>query len=332
MIRYNCTTVKTNFQHDAVGSIGGLELHRSKNEKLSLLFAFLGYAIFGFSFIFSKQALGVATPFVLLAVRFTVAFLILNCLVLTGKFRISLKGKNIKLLLLLGIFQPIIYFICENYGVKLSATSFVGTILALVPVISLVFGMVFLREKVWPFQVFCALVSVIGVFFTTLGQDSGSINWTGLVLLLGAVCAASMFNVLSRKISEEFTAFERTYVMFALGCVIFTGIALVQCRENMPEMLLIPMANAQFWVSVIFLAGVSSVGAFLMLNHAMTYLDVAKASIFANITTIISIAAGVVILKESFGIYQVLGSVIIIASVYGVNRPVENREMKQRVL
>jgi drug/metabolite transporter (DMT)-like permease len=52
----------------------------------------------------------------------------------------------------------------------------------------------------------------------------------------------------------------------------------------------------------------------------MTYLDVAKASIFANITTMISILAGVLILKESFGIYQVIGSIIIIASVYGVNQ------------
>ena len=300
-------------------SIGGLEL-RSKNERLSLLFAFLGYAIFGFSFIFSKQALAVATPFVLLAVRFTVAFLILNCLVLTGKFRINLKGKNIKLLLLLGILQPIIYFICENYGVKLSTTSFVGTILALVPVISIVLGVIFLGEKVRPFQVLCALISVVGVFLTTLGQASGSFSLIGFILLIGAVCATSMFNMLSRKISEEFTAFERTYVMFALGCVAFVGMALIESRGNILEMIFMPMRDAGFWISVIFLAGVSSVGAFLMLNYAMTYLNVAKASIFANITTIISILAGVLILKENFGFYQVIGSIIIIASVYGVNQ------------
>ena len=137
-----------------------------------------------------------------------------------------------------------------------------------------------------------------------------------------------MFNVLSRKISEEFTAFERTYVMFALGCVTFIAIALIQTWGNIPEMILVPMANAEFWLSVIYLAGVSSVGAFLMLNYAITYLDIAKASIFGNITTIISILAGVLILNESFSVYQVLGSIIIIASVYGVNRPVAIRKTK----
>jgi len=39
--------------------------------------------------------------FVLLAVRFLVAFVVLNLLLLTGKFRIDLKGKPIRMLLLL---------------------------------------------------------------------------------------------------------------------------------------------------------------------------------------------------------------------------------------
>lgn len=164
------------------------------------------------------------------------------------------------------------------------------------------------------------MISVVGVFLTTLGQTSGSFSLIGFILLIGAVCATSMFNMLSRKISEEFTAFERTYVMFALGCVAFVGMALIESRGNIPEMIFMPMRNAGFWISVIFLSVVSSVGAFLMLNYAMTYLNVAKASIFANITTTISILAGVLILKENFGLYQVIGSTIIIASVYGVNQ------------
>src|SRR5204862_345545 len=69
------------------------DLLNPKIEKLSLLLAFLGFAIFGFSFMFSKEALEITTPFILLAVRFTVAFIILNLLLLTGKFKLHLKGK-----------------------------------------------------------------------------------------------------------------------------------------------------------------------------------------------------------------------------------------------
>jgi drug/metabolite transporter (DMT)-like permease len=290
-----------------------------KSKNLAIILSFLGYAIFGFSFLFSKQALNVVTPFVLLAVRFTVAFLLLNCLLLFRIRKLHLKGKKIGLLLLLGLIQPVIYFICENYGVKLSATSFVGTILALIPIASLAAARVFLKEKIRVFQAVCFLVSVAGVFMTTLHQGSGSFSWLGFILLLCAVCVGAMFNVLSRKISVQFSVFERTYVMFALGSAVFTCIALVQSAGNFGEMIIVPLSDGAFWVSIVYLAGLSSVGAFLMLNYAVTHLDIASASIFANITTVITILAGVLILHESFGIYQIIGSVIIILAAYGVN-------------
>jgi drug/metabolite transporter (DMT)-like permease len=128
-----------------------------------------------------------------------------------------------------------------------------------------------------------------------------------------------MFNVLSRRISDQFSAFERTYVMFAVGSAVFTCIALIKSAGNFREMVVVPLCNGEFWVSIVYLAGLSSVGAFLMLNYSVTYLDIASASIFANITTVITILAVVLILHESFGIYQIIGSVVIILAAYGVN-------------
>lgn len=294
-------------------------MKEQRSKSLAILLSFLGYAIFGFSFLFSKQALSVTTPFVLLAVRFTVAFLLLNCLLLFRVCKLHLKGKKIGLVLLLGLIQPVVYFICENYGVKLSATSFVGTILALIPVASLIAARVFLKERIRAFQAACFLISVGGVFLTTLQQSSGSFSWLGFILLLIAVCVGAMFNVLSRKISAQFSVFERTYVMFALGSAVFTCIALIQSVGNFREMVIVPLSGGKFWISILYLAGLSSVGAFLMLNYSVTHLDIASASIFANITTVITILAGVLILHENFGIYQIIGSVIIVLAAYGVN-------------
>lgn len=312
------------------GNIGGLDMQKNRKEEISLLFALSGFVIFGFSFIFSKQALSVSSLFVMLAARFSLAFIFLNLLILTGKFKINLKKGNLGYLLLLGIVQPIIYFICESYGIQLSSTSFVGTILALIPMVSLVLGVVLLKEKVKALQVFCTLASVIGVILTAMGQASGSFSWLGFALLLGAVFSASVFNIISRKISVEFSAFERTYVMFALGSVTFILIALIQSGSNFQTLILNPLSDLNFIVPIIFLAGLSSVGAFLMINYAMTYLDVARIAIFGNITTVISILVGVIILKESFGLYQLIGSIIIIASVYIVNRPAITQKMKMR--
>ena len=76
------------------------------------------YTIFGFSYLFSKMALDVTEPMILLCARFTVTFLVLNLLVAARVLRLDLRGKSLWGPILLGILQPVLYFILENYGLK----------------------------------------------------------------------------------------------------------------------------------------------------------------------------------------------------------------------
>lgn len=297
-------------------------MNNTQKESFSLIAVFIGYTIFGFSFLFSKRALDLTSPFVLLGFRFLVAFLALNIIIAVKKIPIKLIRPQFGMLLLLGLFEPVIYFIAENYAVTLISTSIIGTVIAIVPVISVTLGFILLRERVTPFQIVWACVSVVGIFITTLGQKIADFNWLGFILALIAVLAAAMYNVLGRKISVQYSAVERTYIMFLMGSVVFPVLGLIEYRSDM-QLLLIPLRSVDFWVSVLFLGGVSSVAAYLLLNYAITHISIAKASIFANITTVISIFAGVLILKESFGVFQIIGSVVVILSAYFVNRPTQ---------
>ncbi len=294
-------------------------------ELLSTLATLAGHVIFGFSFLFSKQALGLTTPFVLLAVRFIVAFLLLNIVIAVKRIRLDFKKPQFGMLLLLGLFEPVIYFIAENYAVTLISTSIIGTIIAVIPIISATLGFFILGERVTPFQIIWAALSVAGIFVTTLGQEADNFNWLGLVLSIIAVCAASLYGVLSRKISAQYSPIERTYIMFLLGSVTFTALGLLQCRNDM-SLLLVPLRSIDFWISILFLGGMSSVVAYLLINYAITNISIARSSIFANLTTVISILAGVIILKEPFGLYQAIGSIIVILSAYFVNRPTTQKQ------
>lgn len=279
--------------------------------------ALLGYSIFGFSFLFSKLALNLASPFVLLSARFLTAFLVLNLIALTGKVPFRLKGKPIAPLLLLGLVQPVIYFICENYGIAMTSASFSGVMLGIIPVVGLITGRLILKERSSRFQIVCAVLSVFGVALTTVGGEV-AVSVLGTVLLLTAAASSSVFSAISRGISARFSAFERTYVMFALGSVVFTGIAIAE-NWSTPAALLVPLTAPRFWTAVLYLAVASSVGAFLLLNFAMNHISVAKASIFSNFTTVISVLAGIFILHDSFTPVQLVGIVIITLSVCGVS-------------
>ena len=285
----------------------------------AILAALLGHSIFGFSFLFSKVALNIVSPYVLLSIRFIVAFLVLNLLLCTGKFHIDLKGKPVKYLLLLGLLQPVIYFICESYGISMTTAAFSGVMIGLVPVVGLVLGVLFLKEKCTLFQVICTVMSVVGVSMTSTG-GFGTVSWAGFLFLLGAVLSGVLFTILNRSISDRFSAFERTYVMFALGSVFFTAIALVE-NGGMVSALIAPIAVPEFLVSVIYLAVVSSVCAFLLINYSVNYVSAGKVMIFANFTTVISVLAGIFIMGDRFAPVQLVGIVIITLSVFGVSYP-----------
>lgn len=265
-------------------------------------------------------------PSVMLAIRFTTAFAVLNVMVLAGRLlrkkdgqpllAFSLKNKPLKYVFLLAAFQPVIYFFAESYGINYTSSAFAGTIIAVVPVAGIILDVVIMHTKVTRRQIACALCSVAGVAITTLGAENMESSVLGVFLLLIAVLAGSLFYVFSKKAGEYFNPLERTYVMFGTGSLAYVILALVQANGKYGELIAAPLTSPAFWGCILYLAAISSVVAFMMLNFGSSYVSVSEASIFANLTTVISIVAGVVILHETFTIQQVVGAVIILASVY----------------
>lgn len=299
-------------------------------RKKALIASVVGNSVFGFSFLFSKVALEIAQPTVMLAARFTLAFVVLNVLVLVGRvlkkkngenlLEFSLKGKPVKYILLLALIQPVIYFIAESYGIAYTSSAFAGTIIAVIPIMGIILDVAVMHIKVSVRQVVCSVCSVLGVAITTLGSEGGSNSFLGILMLMIAVVTGAFFYVLSKKAGEYYNPLERTYVMFAVGSIVFVLLALVQCAGNYDTLIIPVIRNPEFWTCMIYLSVCSSVIAFMILNFASSVLTVGEAALFANLTTVISIIAGVLILKESFTIQQIIGAGMIVGSVYLANK------------
>ena len=297
-------------------------------KKLHILSLLAAPTIFGMSFMFSKMALATAAPTVLLAFRFTVAVaamslvIALNALVgkVRGKplFAFSLKGKPVGKLLLLGIVQPVAYFIFENYGILYTSSAVAGTIIAVVPIACIVTDVLILHERVTRRQVICAVLCIGGVALIYMGGET-HISALGLVFLLMTVGCDAAYYTLSHRAAAKFTAFEVTYVMFTVGMVFFIPAALIQGAGHMAETFLPAIQSGAFWGAVVYLGIVSSVVAYFLLNFANAYLTVSEASLFSNVTTVVSVLAGVVLLKEPFGLWQIVGVAVILVCVYAAN-------------
>lgn len=85
--------------------------------------------LFGLSYVFTKQATEYATPLSLLGWRFIVAFVVMSVFVLAGVIKIELKGKKIRLLLAVALFNPLLYFIGETVGISSTTASESGAFL-----------------------------------------------------------------------------------------------------------------------------------------------------------------------------------------------------------
>lgn len=294
-------------------------------KKKAILAVILGNTIFGFSFIFSKMALQITVPSVLIAARFLTAFFVLSLIALIGPrtrmpVEFNVLGKPLRYVILLALFQPILYFLCESYGIVYTSSAFAGTIIALIPLAGILFDVLIMHSKVRRRQVVCAALSAVGVAITTIGAEGMRSSALGLLILLGAVAAGALFYVFSKKSGDDFNPLEQTWVMFGLGSVVYVTFALIQCRGHYHEMIFAALGEPVFIIAVLYLAVLSSVAAFIALNWGTVRVSVSEAAIFANLTTVISIFAGVVFLHESFSLFQLCGAAIIIGSVYVANR------------
>jgi len=289
--------------------------------------ALIGNSIFGFSFMFSRIALSAATPFVMLAWRFIAAFAFINALCLysrrknlDGWLRFRIPWRKSLPLFLMGIIQPVVYFLCESYGIALTNATVSGVIIAICPIVALALGFLFMRETPSVKQIAFSVLSIAGVIVMTLQQSSdGDIRFLGVILLIGAVSSGASYNILTRRLSTQYSALERTYVMMLVAAVSFTGLAIFENLHNLRS-IFSPVSNASFLFSILYLSLLSSILAFLLINHASTVLTVSKTTAFCNLTTVLSVFAGVVFLGESITVISLIAAAVIIFGVFGVQR------------
>lgn len=305
-------------------------MSNSRKHTLAVITACIAFVIFGFSFMFSSIALSITSTMVLLCFRFTVAVITLTVVVavnsLVGRIRgkawfsFSLKGKPMGGLLLLGIVQPVLYLVFENSSIRYTSSAVTGTVLAVVPVICILADVFISRESVSKLQVVCAVACVAGVALVETGGET-RISFLGFFCLLMTLVCDVGYYILSRRASRQFSPLEVTYVMFLIGMIVFVPAALIQGRGQMAELFLPAIQSAPFWGSVVFLGAVSSVGAYGLLNYANATLTNSEASLIGNIATVVSVLAGVLLLRDPFSPLQAIGVVVILIFVTLANLP-----------
>jgi drug/metabolite transporter (DMT)-like permease len=295
-------------------------LMTDKKGSLPMLAAVGVYTIWGFSFLASKFAQEAATPFIILMYRFDIACLVMALPWIFGRQKLRLRGKNIKGLLLLGFCEPVIYFIGEQYGVRYTNSAFSGVMIALIPIVTLILATIFLRERPSGLQWVFSLLSIAGVAAITLmAGGGGEVKAVGVAYLVLAVLSGSAYAVISRAISDDFTVYERSMVMQLMGAVFYTAAAFIENRGDLGG-LIAPLSSGSFVFGMLYLSLGASAAGYMLYNYAITNAPIANVASLCNLTTVLSVVAGVVIFGEPFSAGDLAALAVILLGIWGVQK------------
>lgn len=290
--------------------------------------------IFGFTFMFSKVALTYVIPIGLIAYRFLAAIIVLEVLRWLKVIHIRFEKKHFKHLFLVALFQPILYFLFETFGIRLTTSGEAGMMIALIPIFVTILSSIILKEAPKKIQIFFILLSVSGVLFIQVMKSSSGldVNLWGLLLLLGAVISAALFNIASRNASKTLKPYEITYFMMLGGAIVFNTMYLIQLAfESRITDYVMNLSHIELLVPILYLGVIASIGGFFLVNFALSKIPAHVSSIYANLSTIVAIIAGAWLLQEKLYYYHFIGALMIIIGVYGTvrfNMGIEKKKIK----
>ncbi|MBK5245849.1 MAG: DMT family transporter [Peptostreptococcaceae bacterium] len=282
--------------------------------------ALLFSALVGFSFISVKSMIGVATTLEILTYRYNFAFLgALTIVLLKGK-HISFKHKEKKNLLYTAFFY-IGFIILQAMGLIYTTSIVSGIIFALVPIIAKIIATVFLGEISTFIQNIFVLVSVGAlIVMILLNANEINANIIGIILLLISSTSMAVSNVYMRYVRSKYSPMEISFAITLIGFILFnfTTIIVGIINNNIINYFMV-LKNPGFIFASAYLGIFCTLITAFLISYMLANMEAVQATIFGNLSTAISLIAGMVILKEPLELYHIICTGLIILGVIGVS-------------
>lgn len=281
------------------------------------ILAVLCSSLWGFSFLGTKVALEAIEVLPLLALRWTVSAIIFILLWAFKIIKVNFRGKNIRVLLLLGAIQPCFYSIFETTGIKYTTPSESSIFIATIPLMVIITGVLFLHKKASLRTTVAIIIAFTGVALSIGLSPAFSMGgkWFGYLSLFAAVTLGGFYSHVAGKAAEEFNPMESTMVISIMGALFFNVISFAGGYGFTGYRAC--LSDGRILLSVIFLGACCSCICYILYNYVLGRLPAAIGSnLTANMTTVVGIMSGVIFVNDPFGWYTVLGVIMTLTGIY----------------
>ena len=251
------------------------------------LVSILAITLWGISYIWTDKLIHLDIPvFYFVFVRILLAgvcLLLLN--IATGQMQ-RIHRKDLPKFLLLALFEPFVYFLAESYGIKLTGSPTLSSmVIATIPIFSVTAGFLFFRERINRVNMIGILMAIGGICLVVMSRGKVGPNFIwGIILLLIAVISEVGHASVTKSLSGNYSSQVIVMYQFLIGSVYLLPLFITKGLENFEPRYLEP----EVWTPVICLAILCSSLAFSLWVNTIKHLGVARSSIFAALIPVAS--------------------------------------------
>jgi len=285
-------------------------------KKLNLPVYFYGFTamlFWGMSFIWTTILLQYYQPVTIIFLRLVISSCFLFMIILLFRKYEQIQKKDIGLLFLSAVFNPFLYFLGENNGLKFTTPAITSVIIATIPVFSPVVAYVYFREKISFPHIAGILLCFSGIIVMLINkQYSLIVDPRGLYFLSGAVLAALIYSVLLKKLTYRYSPLTIISWQNLIGVFLFLPLFLVFNFQHFREVRM----NFEILSSLFLLAILASSVSYIFYTITLRSIGISKANIYTNLIPVFTVVFSYFIISELFTAGKIAGILMVIAGVF----------------
>ena len=288
-----------------------LSRYKNHNELFAYLSITIAVLLYGTTLTATKICLNYYSTPQLMAFRMFISALFFLPFIFTVYKNIRIDLKDLKLIFLMILCEPCLYFLFETNALKLTTSGQAGIVSSLEPVLLVIAARIILKEKFVRIVYLGLFISIIGSIFLSLSSDVSELAPNPLLgnfLELIAIILTDTCVITTKYLMEKYPPFFLAGLSVIGGLIFFTILNVIDGGSFNVVM------NASIFL-VIYL-GLLTVIAYALYNFAICTLPASKFSPFLFLLPVAAVFFGWFFLGETFNGKQLASCILVFIGIY----------------
>ncbi|MDR2037113.1 MAG: DMT family transporter [Bacteroidales bacterium] len=282
------------------------------NDKWFHLIALLTVFIWGITFVSTKILLHAGlSPEDIFFYRFLLAYVGIWFFGKQPLFSENIKDELV--FLLIGISGGSLYFLSENFALKITLASNVSLIVCTAPILTTILSRIFLKnEKMHRQMIWGSIMALLGVALVVFnGNFVLKVHPLGDFLSLLAAFLWAVYTILLKRLGDRYSTLFITRKVFFYGLLSITPVFIFKPLMSDISVLSRPVV----WGNLLFLGFVASLICYFLWNMSLKRLGAVRTTNYIYLIPLVTMIVSLIILEEKITWIALSGAAFILAGV-----------------